>query len=370
MARKSIAMIFFSVLLFSTLPLLAPTANAQADPPSTGISDCNLTRTPSGVNSLSTFHWNYTSESTLMEEFVNSSDPNFDHFVRVYVREVTGLINYSTQAIYPGNPLSVYKQIYLNAFSLIFPTQQNPIIEYEILLVNQSNTWSTWLEHPDSCIVTLDYESGEWEVETVNVDFNMTYYPPIGEVGNGSYSSVDFSYDSAPIVESDVIGYYVNTYGIYQTTGVRTNVQNYWSNQQFGNSSPANIWWGQGNNTQWRHSYIDESESSTLSLGNYQGIFTAELVAFDHYGNTAVVATESIELSKSVPIFETCSIDFNKDADLLEVGWDISPYSTSYDSGEYHVSIIEPAYTSPPWGEPQQITVVQPFFNSESFVVD
>ena len=358
-------MIFFSVLLFSTLPYLAPTVNAQGETPSTGISDCHISRTPTGVNSTTILHWNYTSESTLIEEFNNSGSNSGYYFHRVYVRGVTGAsaVNFTIYAIQNHN-FAVNKQMNLGHV-MIYPTQHNPIIEYEILLVNVSlvnGIQSTWLEHPDSCIVTLDYELWDFEVETVDVDFNMTYNPPLSEGGNGTYPSVDFSYDSAPLAESDVLGYYVNTYVILQPTYTRNNVQNYWSNYNYYNYTRAQISWAEGMYTQWTYSYIDESESNTpYIIPGLQGIFTAELVAFDRYGNTAVAATESIELTKSVPIFETCSIDFNKDANLLEVAWNISPYSTSYVSGDYHVSIKE--YHSS-WG------VVRPYSTGELFVVD
>ena len=355
MARKAIAMIFFSVLLFSTLPYLAPTVNAQGETPPTGISDCHLSRTPSGLNTTSIFHWNYTSESTLIEEFHNSG---FTLHHLLFVREVNGLVNFSRNAV---NPAIVYKEWNLHN-AMIYPTQQNPIIQYEVLLVNVSivnGIQTTWLEHPDSCIVTLDYEL-DYEVETVDVDFNMTYNSATVSNGSVNASSLSFSYDSAPLAESDVLGYYVNTYGIDVPDYRNKGMQNYWSDYIYLNVTP-NYWvvwdeiWG-------GYSYSDENEGLLpFSSSDYQGIFTAELVAFDHYGNTAVVATESIELSKSVPIFETCSIDFNKDTNLLDVTWNISPYSTSYDSDDYHVSINKP----PQSGWDYRVTPFSPTSNGD-----
>jgi hypothetical protein len=358
MGRKQISIAFFSVLLLSTLPLTLPNASASTETPSTGISDCYYERStggsPSSSNSTGSFHWSFASDSVLTDEFNNSGHSSGSSFHRVFIREVNGLFNISQFAIsYSSWSVTPPSAITSKSVSgVVTPTEQTPIIEYDIALVNYQydsdvEEWS-WVKHPVSCIVTLDYDSGDWKVETVSVDFTLTYTAADYENDAVIAPSVSFAYDSDPISESDVWGYYVMTHQTLRPNGLRTGQQNYWSDFQYQNSTSAvYINWENGTSSGgWSqnsvyYSFIDESESSAVSMQGIQGIYTAELVAFDRYGNTAVVATESVEVSKPVPIFETCSIEYNRDANLLEVNWDISPYSASYVSGAYHVSISE-----------------------------
>ena len=347
----------------SAPPASADSAENQI--PSTGISDCYYTQEELQYPTLSPvikIFWNYTDESALTDEFNQSGLSSPWNLNRVIIREVGGFLNVSTHSMTGGSMFG--NVIIINKETSIIhnsPTQDNPIVQYEIALGGVSIENGLGTEHPDTCVVTLDYSDPNFDhgLEAVNVDFTMTYTaPPYPDSGAGN---VTFGYISAPLAESDVWGYYVKTKGMKIPDG-STN-EHYlfgnrgWSDIHYSNGSASINWLNETNSSginiaSSTYSFLDQSTSiplwvtgdgSSVSSWNnptyYQGEFIAELVAFDRYGNQEVVATDSIDITRNYPVFETCSMDFNREDNLVEVDWNVSSYSSSYVSGAYHISI-------------------------------
>ena len=364
---KSFSGIALTVLMLgSVLSVIAPTAHADdsiigEDVPS-GLTDCSIEQRPSSSPEWPMFelNWNFTNPISLVEEYALKYDEGTSYTNQTYVLmrglnsdtnvSITHIVSpryNSTSGVVEFTSIKTYTGIFSNGMQIsetpiVIPSATNPILEYELVVVRSKNPprsptppgWGNqyWSEHPDTCKFTINYQTGDYDIDSTGVDFDLSFVAEsetmwLNYTSNSS-ENLRFRATSYGFIETSqqVIPYYV-----YLPESISGSYYDYYASEnQYSTPVPYNRTLLQSGTSQ--------EDSISYSTKGYIGEFTVELLAFDEYGN-AYSIKKSITLDTNEPHFTTCDFQYNRDNHSIDIEWSIPTYITAYDSSDYDVII-------------------------------
>ena len=362
MARLFSAMTLTFLILVSILSVIAPSAQADesimGEEVPSGLADCSIEQQLSTSIGYSTFsfHWNFTDSSSLLDEHVVRVEAGTTSTNATYVwlrglnsdtnitisRTVSIKWNSTSQAVeYPITQTSTKTFFYSD---VVLPTETNPVMEYELVVVRSqtypSSSFSSryWNEHPDTCQLTLDYETGDYDVDSTGIDFELSF--------EGESETMWLNYTSN---SNEALRFTGTNMGFIETS---SNAMFYGDLVRVPESlNPGSFNYISGYEDQYstpipynqtisgmRYSQFQEN-SISYSTEGYIGELMVELLAIDEYGNTHSV-NKSIVLDTHEPYFTTCDFQYNRNNHSIDIQWSIPTYITEYDPANYDVIIV------------------------------
>jgi|TARA_B110000211_G_scaffold165008_1_gene186295 hypothetical protein len=367
MARLFSAMTLTFLILVSILSVIAPSAQADesimGEEVPSGLADCSIEQqlsTSLGYSRFS-FHWNFTDSSSLLDEHVVRVEAGTTYTNATYVLlrglnsdtnvTISPTVSYkwnsTSQAVeYPITQTSTKTFLYSD---VVLPTEINPVIEYELVVFrsqwypqlypSSSNLSSQyWNEHSDTCQLTLDYETGDYDVDSTGIDFELSF--------EGESETMWLNYTSN---SNEALRFTGTNMGLIETS---SNAMFYGDLVRVPESlNPGSFNFISGYEDQYstpipynqtisgmRYSQFQEN-SISYSTEGYIGELMVELLAIDEYGNTHSV-NKSIVLDTHEPYFTTCDFQYNRNNHSIDIQWSIPTYITEYDPANYDVIIV------------------------------
>ena len=352
---STIALTF--LMLVSVLTVIAPTVHADEsimgeDVPS-GLTDCSIEQRPSSSPEWPMFelNWNFTNPNSLVEEYADKYDEGTSSTNQTYILmrglnsdtnvSITRIVSpryNSTSEVVEFTSTKTYTGGFING--LLIPSATNPVLEYELVVVRSKSAprsptppgWGNqyWSEHPDTCKFTINYQTGDYDIDSTGVDFDLSFVAEsetmwLNYTSNSS-ENLSFRATSYGFIETSQ---HVHPNGIYLPESIAW-TSYYASENQYATPVPYNrtfLLYG-----------TSQEDSISYSTEGYIGEFTVELLAFDEYGN-AYSIKKSITLDTNEPYFTTCDFQYNRDNHSIDIEWSIPTHITAYDSSDYDVII-------------------------------
>ena len=362
---SAIALTF--LMLVSVLTVIAPTVHADesimGENVPSGLSDCSIEQRPSSSPEWPMFelYWNFTNPNSLVEEYADKYDEGTSYTNQTYVLmrglnsdtnvSITQIVSpryNSTSQVVEFTSTKTYTGGFMNGLQIfetpiVIPSATNPILEYELVVVRSKSAprsptppgWGNqyWSEHPDTCKFTINYQTGDYDIDSTGVDFDLSF------VAESETMWLNYTSNSSENLRFRATSYgFIETaqwlpgspHHIYLPESIAGYNQLYATENQYATPVPYNrtfLSYG-----------TSQEDSISYSTEGYIGEFTVELLAFDEYGN-AYSIKRSITLDTNEPHFTTCDFQYNRDNHSIDIEWSIPTYITAYDSSDYDVII-------------------------------
>jgi hypothetical protein len=368
MARLSSAMTLTFLILVSILSVIAPSAQADesimGEEVPSGLADCSIEQqlSTSPGNARFSFHWNFTDPGSLVDEHVVRYESGiYTNATYVFLRGLNSDTNVSivetvsrrwnstSQAI----EYTITQTNNANIWNseVVLPTETNPVMEYELVVVRSH--WNPrgsilsgqyWNEHPDTCQLTLDYETGDYDVDSTGMDFELSFVPESETMWlnytSNSNEALRFTGTNMGFIETSSTAMF---FGDLVRVPPSLNGSSYDFISGYEDQYSTPIPYNQ-TISGMRYSQFQEN-SISYSTEGYIGELMVELLAIDEYGNTHSV-NKSIVLDTHEPYFTTCDFQYNRNNHSIDIQWSIPTYITEYDPANYEIRIANAGTTN------------------------